>query len=74
VLAAGCHGQVTEVIVRSRISARAVAFLRIILAIWVASSGVRSTMNALNNAYNVAEARPMWRRYLMSICTHSAWR
>ncbi|MBA3968875.1 MAG: YihY/virulence factor BrkB family protein [Gemmatimonadetes bacterium] len=39
----------------------------IILAIWIASSGVRSTMNALNNAYNVKEARSMWKRFLMSI-------
>lgn len=39
----------------------------ILLAIWGASSGVRSLMNALNVAYGVKESRPTWRRYLLSI-------
>jgi membrane protein len=68
VLPQDAMGQVTEVIgeVQNRREGGLLSF-GIILAIWVASSGVRSTMNALNNAYNVAEARPMWKRYLMSI-------
>src|SRR5512143_861137 len=30
------------------------------LALWAASAGVRSVMNALNVAYEVAESRPPW--------------
>ena len=41
--------------------------LGIIGAIWIASAGVRSTMNALNAAYDVGEGRPAWRRYSLSI-------
>lgn len=36
-------------------------------AVWVASGGMRSTMNALNRAYDVAEGRRWWKRYLFSI-------
>ncbi len=39
----------------------------IIAAIWAASAGVRSLMNALNAAYDVQESRPAWKRYLLSI-------
>ncbi len=39
----------------------------IIAAIWAASAGVRSLMNALNAAYDVEESRPSWQRYLLSI-------
>ncbi len=39
----------------------------IITAIWAASAGVRSLMNALNAAYDVEESRPSWKRYLLSI-------
>lgn len=38
----------------------------IIAALWSASSGVRSLMNALNVAYDVKETRPIWKRYPMS--------
>lgn len=38
-----------------------------ITAIWAASSGVRSLMNALNTAHDVEETRPLWKRYLLSI-------
>lgn len=41
--------------------------LGILLAIWAASAGIRSTMNALNVAYDVEEGRPTWKRYLLSI-------
>lgn len=41
--------------------------LGIVTAIWFASAGVRSTMGALNKAYDVAEARPLARRYAASI-------
>jgi membrane protein len=39
----------------------------IALALWAASAGVRSVMNALNVAYEVAESRPAWKRYALSI-------
>ncbi len=39
----------------------------IVTAIWAASAGVRSLMNALNAAYDVEESRPSWKRYLLSI-------
>lgn len=38
-----------------------------VLALWIASSGVRSTMNAFNAAYGVREGRPAWKRYPLSI-------
>ncbi len=39
----------------------------IIAAVWIASTGVRATMNALNAAYDVSESRPVWQRYLLSL-------
>ncbi len=39
----------------------------IALALWAASAGVRSLMNALNAAYDAAEDRPAWKRYPLSI-------
>lgn len=39
----------------------------IVTAIWAASSGVRSVMNAMNVAFDVEETRPAWKRYLLSI-------
>ncbi|HET9660937.1 MAG TPA: YihY/virulence factor BrkB family protein [Thermomicrobiales bacterium] len=39
----------------------------IVIAIWSASSGIRSVMNAMNVAYRVEETRPAPRRYLLSV-------
>lgn len=39
----------------------------ILFAIWAASTGMRSLMTALNVAYDVAEERPAWKRYPLSI-------
>ena len=39
----------------------------ILFAIWGASAGMRSLMNALNVAYDVVESRSTWKRYLLSI-------
>lgn len=39
----------------------------IVVAIWVASNGIRSVMNAMNKAYNVTESRPTWKLYLLSV-------
>ncbi len=41
--------------------------LGIIIALWAASSGVRMLTSALNAAYDVAEDRPAWKRYPLSI-------
>ena len=39
----------------------------IVFALWAASTGMRSVMNALNVAYDVEETRPAWKRYPLSI-------
>jgi membrane protein len=39
----------------------------ILFALWAASTGMRSVMNALNFAYKVEETRPAWKRYPLSI-------
>lgn len=39
----------------------------ILFALWTASAGVRSLMNALNAAYDVEESRPAWKRYPLSL-------
>lgn len=33
----------------------------VVVALWTSSIGIRSLMNALNNAYDVQEARPIWK-------------
>ncbi|MDB5839069.1 MAG: YihY/virulence factor BrkB family protein [Herminiimonas sp.] len=38
-----------------------------IVALWAASSGMRAAMNALNVVYGVKEARPVWKRYPLSL-------
>lgn len=38
-----------------------------LIALWVASSGVRATMTAFNAAYGVEEGRPAWKLYPLSI-------
>ena len=39
----------------------------ILLALWSASVGVRSLMNAMNKAYDVDEGRPGWKLYVLSV-------
>lgn len=39
----------------------------ILVALWSASIGVRSLMNAMNKAYRVAEGRPAWKLMLLSV-------
>ncbi len=41
--------------------------MAIIVALWTASSGVRSAMDAMNKAYDVEEGRPAWKRFPLSI-------
>lgn len=39
----------------------------ILVALWSASIGVRSLMNAMNKAYDVEEGRPTWKLMLLSV-------
>ncbi|HCA1453156.1 TPA: YihY/virulence factor BrkB family protein [Klebsiella pneumoniae] len=39
----------------------------ILLALWTASAAVRSTMAAMNKAYGVVDARPLWKRVPLSL-------
>lgn len=39
----------------------------ILVALWSASIGVRSLMNAMNRAYGVEEGRPAWKLLLLSV-------
>lgn len=39
----------------------------IVVALWSASIGVRSLMNAMNKAYGVQEGRPAWKLMLLSV-------
>lgn len=41
--------------------------ISIVAAIWGASGGIRSVMNAMNRAYGVEETRPASKRYVLSI-------
>lgn len=41
--------------------------LAIVIAIGVASKGIRSLMNAMNKAYNIKESRPAWKLVLLSV-------
>lgn len=38
-----------------------------IASLWIASSSIRAIMNALNGAYDVAESRPAWKLYPLSV-------
>lgn len=39
----------------------------LLLAIWSASGGVRALMNSLNVAYDVEQARPLWKKFMFSV-------
>jgi membrane protein len=41
--------------------------ISILFALWAASTGVRSLMNAINAAYDVEETRPAWQLYPLSV-------
>ncbi|GGK06311.1 YihY/virulence factor BrkB family protein [Pseudomonas matsuisoli] len=41
--------------------------ISIVVALWTASAGVRSAMDAMNKAYDVKEGRPVWKRVPLSI-------
>lgn len=52
--------------VRSQAQSGLLSFSWLIVALWSASYGVRTTMHALNVAYDVEE-RPAWKEYTLSI-------
>jgi membrane protein len=60
-------GQVNNVIGELQKQKSGLLSFGVIFAIWTASAAVRATMNALNVAYDVKEARPAWKLYPLSI-------
>jgi membrane protein len=59
--------QVNEVISGLQEAQGGLMSIGVILALWTASAAVRVIMNAMNQAYNVREARPAWKLYPLSI-------
>jgi len=60
-------GQVNTVIEELQTPRGGLVSVGIVLALWSASVGVMSLIEALNVAYDVSERRPAWRLYLLSI-------
>lgn len=62
------YGQVVDVVDEVRGERRTdLLSLGILGAIWIASSGMRSTMTALNRAYDIRESRSTVQRYALSM-------
>jgi membrane protein len=62
------YGMLEDVVTQIRGQARgSLLSVGIVTAIWGASGGVRSVMNAMNVAFDVEETRPMWKRYVLSV-------
>lgn len=57
-------GVITEIRGQSRDGLLSVS---IVVALWVASAGLRSVTNALNVAHGVKETRPAWQRWPLSV-------
>lgn len=66
-LPAQAMGPVNEVIAQFQTERAGLFSLGIVLALWTASAGVRSTMSAMNKAYDVEEGRPAWKRITLSV-------
>ncbi|MFC2974515.1 YihY/virulence factor BrkB family protein [Azotobacter bryophylli] len=66
-LPAQAMGPVNEVIAQFQTERAGLFSLGIVLALWTASAGVRSTMSAMNKAYDVEEGRPAWKRIPLSV-------
>ncbi len=67
-LAADAYSQVEQIIAQIRVGAGGgLLSFGLIAALWAASAGVRSTMHALNVAYDVKEERTVWKQYVMSL-------
>jgi membrane protein len=66
-------GQVTGMVeqtveqIRGQAQSSSLLSLWIIITLWTSSAAVRTTMHALNVAYDIAEERPAWKRYPLSI-------
>lgn len=59
--------QVNPVIDQLQQSKGGLLSVGIVIALWTASAGVRLMMSAMNAAYDVAEGRPAWKRFPLSI-------
>jgi membrane protein len=59
--------QVNHVIAELRTPRSGLLSIGILLALWSASSGVMSAMEALNVAYDVPERRPLWQRIPLAL-------
>ncbi|QVM90098.1 YihY/virulence factor BrkB family protein [Pseudomonas entomophila] len=59
--------QVNPVIDQLQQSKGGLLSVGIVIALWTASAGVRLMMSAMNAAYDVAEGRPVWKRFPLSI-------
>jgi membrane protein len=67
-LPSDAYGMLDDVVTQIRGQARgSLLSVGIVTAIWGASGGVRSVMNAMNVAFDVEETRPMWKRYVLSV-------
>jgi membrane protein len=58
------QGELQQVIGQQRVGLLSIGALA---ALWFGSGGTRAVMSASNEAYEVEETRPFWRRYLLSI-------
>ncbi|MFS2158111.1 YihY/virulence factor BrkB family protein [Pseudomonas sp. Pseusp122] len=59
--------QVNPVIDQLQQSKGGLLSVGIVIALWTASAGVRLMMSAMNAAYDVVEARPVWKRIPLSV-------
>ncbi|SDS29307.1 membrane protein [Halopseudomonas xinjiangensis] len=59
--------QVNPVIDQLQSQNTGVMSIGVLIAIWTASVGVRSLINAMNKAYGVDEGRPIWKLFILSI-------
>lgn len=59
--------QVNPVIDQLQTQNSGVMSVGVVVALWTASVGVRSLMNAMNKAYAVEEGRPVWKLYILSL-------
>lgn len=59
--------QVNPVIDQLQSSQGGLLSMGIVLALWTASVGVRSLMNAMNKAYGVNEGRATWKLFILSV-------
>jgi membrane protein len=60
-------GPVNQVLDELQVPRGGLLSVSAVLALWSASAGMRATMNAFNVAYGVAESRPAWKVYLLSL-------